>query len=97
VELEEVKYCVNIESSRGYIGKDTMQPKDSSNIRQKQGCLAQEDVNERNQGLQGISEIDYVIRELWNLMMRQSIWRKMTAEGMINQNLNLIEGKKKNK
>jgi hypothetical protein len=46
--------------------------------------------------LQGITEIDSVIEELWNLMMGQSRWRKLTAEGMINQNLKLIEGRKMN-
>ena len=32
-----------------------------------------------------------MIEELWKLMMRQSRWRQITTEGMINQNLKLIE------
>jgi hypothetical protein len=101
VKLEDVKYCVceysqNLESSRGYTGEDAMHPKDNNDSRQKQGCLAQEDVNESNQGLQGTIEIDYVMEELWNLMMGQSKWRKMTAERMINKNLKLIGGRKMN-
>ena len=36
------------------------------------------------------------IEELWLLMMKQSRWRKIVAEGSkINQNLNLIDKKKK--
>jgi len=38
-----------------------------------------------------------VIEELWNLMMRQSGWRKLTTKGMINKKLKLIEGRKMNK
>jgi oligoendopeptidase F len=38
------------------------------------------------------------IEELWQLMMKQSIWRKMIAAGsMINQNLNLIDKERKMK
>ena len=32
-----------------------------------------------------------VIEEMWKLMMKPSRWRKLKAERMINQNLELIE------
>jgi len=36
------------------------------------------------------------IEEMWQLMMKQTKWRKMvTAGSMINQSLNLIDKKKK--
>ena len=38
------------------------------------------------------------IEELWQLMMKQSIWRKMIAAGrMINKNLDLIDKERKMK
>jgi len=79
-----------------FTGEDAIQKKDSINNRQKKGGLAKKHVNERNQGLQGTTEIDYMIEELWELMMKQSRWRKLTAEGIINQNFKLIEEMKMN-
>jgi hypothetical protein len=60
VELEDVRYCVceysqNIENIQGCAGEGVMQPKDSINNKQNQGCLAQEDVIGSNKGLHGIA------------------------------------------
>jgi len=42
--------------------------------------------------------LDTDIEEIWQLMMKQSIWRKMIAtRSMINQNLDLIEKERKMK
>ena len=44
----------------------------------------------------GMLEMD--IEELWQLMMKQSIWRKLTVVGgMMNQNLKLIDKERKMK
>jgi len=40
--------------------------------------------------------LEIEIEEMWELMMKQSKWRKMVvAASKINQNLNLIDNKKK--
>lgn len=42
------------------------------------------------------SKLDIEIEEIWQLMMQQSKWRKIEiAASKINQNLNLIDRKKK--
>lgn len=43
-------------------------------------------------------ELETEIKELWQLMMKQFMWRKLMAKGrMINQNLNLIDKERKMK
>jgi len=40
--------------------------------------------------------LEMEIEKLWQLMMKQSIWRRLIAtERMINQNLNLIDKERK--
>ena len=38
--------------------------------------------------------LDIEIEELWNLMIKQSRWRRLIEKGIINQNVKLIEKRK---
>jgi hypothetical protein len=77
-----------LENGQRYGDEVMMQPMDNiNNSELEQGYATQGDAFEGNQGLQEVAEVDSIIEELWELMMKQSRWRSFEVKEMISQNL----------
>jgi hypothetical protein len=84
VRLWVHEYSQNLENSQRYGDENAMQPMNSNN-ELEQGYATQGDDFEGNQGLQEVAEVDSIIEELWEMMMKQSIWRRVEVKELVNQ------------